>query len=58
MVERFEKLGVNLEWSYCIPKDEYYCAATIPVFNSKTQTTSAPEVVEKTTVENLIDEFR
>lgn len=31
IVERFQHLGENLEWAYCVPNEEFYCAGEPPL---------------------------
>ncbi|CAD5211220.1 unnamed protein product [Bursaphelenchus okinawaensis] len=30
LVERFEGKTEKLEWSYCVPNEEFYCAGEVP----------------------------
>ncbi|KAI6184114.1 hypothetical protein M3Y97_00561600 [Aphelenchoides bicaudatus] len=57
VVERYQQLGENLEWSYCIKNEEFYCASSSPKFNTQ-KAIPTTEQPPETTVDNLVEDFR
>ncbi|KAI6178717.1 hypothetical protein M3Y98_00531600 [Aphelenchoides besseyi] len=53
IVERFQELGKHLEWAYCIPNEEFYCAASAPTFQT-TDTRTTPTTTSTSTISHPI----